>query len=120
MTNKTLKLGDRDGENGITSSELEYILDVNKKAIEIQIEVAKQNEQILDFLKEIKGQLSILYSEGIEVRRISEMTKTTLEDEIQDKVDEMEKALFRLTVVLSSATIGAILTIIQAFLHNLK
>lgn len=119
MSNRILKPGDRDGDNNITSSELEYILDVNKKAIEIQIEVEKQNEQILESLEEITGQLVIVISEQKEQKRIAEETQEALEDSIQEKVDEIEKALFRLTVVLSSASIGAILTIIQAFLHNI-
>lgn len=119
MTNKILKTGERDGDNNITSSELEYILDVNKKAIEIHIEVEKQNEQILDTLEKIDNKLLIIIDEQKEQKRLAEDTQTALEEEVQEKVDEIEKALFRLSVILSSASIGAILTIIQAFLHNL-
>jgi uncharacterized protein YjcR len=48
---KPLRFND---EEALTSSELKYILDVNKKSIEINIEVEKQNEEIIENLEEFK------------------------------------------------------------------
>lgn len=132
-----LRLGD--GEGSITSSELEYILEVNKKSIEINIEVAKQNEQTLSTLDRLEEKVDFIFEkqkdhmrvneEGFkiieeakdvidEIKKLSEETNKTLKDAIEKKVEEIEKNLFRLVIILGSAGIGTLLTIIQAFLHK--
>jgi hypothetical protein len=81
---KTSGLGEK-----ITSAELEYILDVNKKAIEIHIEVEKQNEQILNVLEKIqKGQ------------------------------DRLNGYLFKLLVIFGTIGISTIISVIQMFIHH--
>lgn len=73
----------------LTSGDLQTILEVNKKAIEIHLEVEKQNEDIIEDLSYIRG-----------------------------KVDEIDKALFKLIIVLSSIGVGTIIGIIQLFLGH--
>lgn len=139
MTDKKYQLKTGDGEGSITSSELEYILEVNKKSIEINIEVAKQNEQTLSTLDRLEEKIDAindkqkdhmrLDAEGFkiieeakdtidEIKKLSEETNKTLKDAIEKKVEEIEKNLFRLVIILGSAGIGTLLTIIQAFLHK--
>jgi hypothetical protein len=73
----------------LTSGDLQNILEVNKKAIEIHLEVEKQNEDIIEDLSYIRG-----------------------------KVDEIDKALFKLIIVLSSIGVGTVIGIIQLFLGH--
>lgn len=73
----------------LTSGELQNILEVNKKAIEIHLEVERQNEDIIEILKHCKT-----------------------------KIDEVEKNLFKLLIVLGSIGAGGIIGIIQFLLHK--
>lgn len=72
----------------LTTGDLHIILEVNKKAIELQMETEEQFEEILEHLKYLKP-----------------------------KIDELDRALFRLLVILG--TIGAG-TIIGVFLAVFK
>ena len=95
----------------ITSGELEYILEVNKKAIEINVEVAQQQEQVLEKLK--------LIEDGkVQVLKFSEETNEIVKESIEEKIESIEKHLFRLNIILGSAGVGAILTLIQYFIHK--
>lgn len=73
----------------LTSGDLQNILEVNKKAIEIHIEVEKQNEEILDKLNYLR-----------------------------DKIDDIDKALFKMALILSSIGAGTVIGIIQIFLNK--
>lgn len=106
------------GEENITSSELEYILDVNKKAIEINLEVEKQNEQTLNSLERIEEKIDDITEKQKDHIRITEEIALKLKDDIEAKIEEIEKNLFRLVIILGSAGVGTILTIIQTFLHK--
>jgi len=78
-----------DDHSSITSSELQYILDVNRKAIEIYAEIGKQYEVIDEKLN----------------------TMTT-------KVSEMEKHFFRLLLFLGLFGAGLIFQICQLLFHK--
>lgn len=71
----------------LSSADLQSILEVNKKAIEIHLEVEKQNEEILELLNHCKT-----------------------------KIDETEKYLFKLIIVLSSIGVSSVLGVIQLFM----
>jgi hypothetical protein len=73
----------------LTSADLQAILEVNKKAIEIHLEVEKQYEEILEHLVHCKT-----------------------------KIDEIDRYLFKLVIALSSIGISAIVGIIQLFLSH--
>jgi tetrahydromethanopterin S-methyltransferase subunit G len=83
-------------EDNITASDLEYIIDVNKKAVEIHVEVVKQQEQVLTALEEIEEKI----------------------DSLTEKQSEIDKNMFRLVIILSGAGIGTLFSIIQSFLHH--
>ena len=80
----------------ISAADLATILEVNHKAIEINLEVEKQNEQVLNILDGVKEAMG----------------------KMQDKIEEIDRSLFRLMVILSSAGAGTIFTILQTFLHH--
>lgn len=112
-------------EDFITSNDLEYILDVNKKSIEINLEVEKQNEQViakLDDLIELQ-QESRLEQQEIKLEQKNIITKMGETNEfikiiINKKIEKIEKDLFKLVILLGSMGVGAIITIIQSLFHK--
>jgi hypothetical protein len=98
---KSIKLGDYES---IKLSDLQSILIVNQKAIEIQIEVERQNEQILDVLK-------------VQAAERSAINKEILEDveNIKSKIEEINKEAFRIQILLGSGLASLILQIIAMF-----
>lgn len=84
----------------LTSSDLKTILEVNKKSAEIYVEVEQQNEDILKDLSFAKDRLQ----------------------EIDNKIVEMDKSLFRLIVLLGtlvgSLGLGTVIAIIQWLLSH--
>ncbi len=146
MAKDIKSLRDQDGEEVLTSSELKYILEVNKKAIEINIEVEKQNEEVISNLEEVKDFAerveekinSIIYEQkenkrlvletkdlvkdnkeiSEEIQKTGEETNEIIKDTLKKKIEDIEKNLFRLIIVLGSAGIGTLITIIQSYLHK--
>lgn len=139
-TDKKQKMED---EDSITSQDLRVILDVNKKAIEINIEVEKQNEQVLSILQSLKEDVKDIYLEYNnfkysiqEIGRFVEDIKKAKEDNrknlesiknnidsiekivssIEKKNSEIDKNIFRLVIILSSAGVGIIATLLQSLL----
>lgn len=120
------------------SSEFEYVLDVNKKAVEIHVEVARQNEDVLESLERIENKVGVIVDkqrdhldtsndsvvhvedikENIEEMGLQVAENTDSLKEIEKKIEDIEKNFFRLIIVLTSLGIGTIVEIIQAFLHR--
>lgn len=69
----------------LTSQDLETILEINKKAVEIYVEVENQNEEVLEKLK---------------------------------KLEEIEKSLFKLTIIFGSMGLGTIIALIKLLLSS--
>jgi len=80
----------------LSASDLLSILEVNRKTVEIHLEVEKQNEQVLSMLKEMKEAAG----------------------KMEEKMEELDRGLFRLMVILSSAGAGTLLTLLQQFMHH--
>lgn len=104
----------------LTTQDLNNILEVNQKALTIYLEVERQNEHILEVLQEESEKLErieVVEDELKEVRRETGDNAETLKD-IKKKLEEIDKNMFRLVLILGSAGIGTIITIIQAFLTH--
>lgn len=105
---------DRDKHNDedkiITSTELKYILETNQKAISIYLEVEQQNEQIILALDKLNLKIEI-------IEKNAEDTLLSAH-ETEDIIKKIEKHMFRLIIILSSAGAGLIYTIIQSFFHH--
>ena len=93
---------DKSNEN-IKKQDLDFILEVNKKAIEIETEVVEQNEQIIDDLSEIK-------------KMQTENDKKI--DKISAQTTEISKDLFRLQVLFVTGLLSLVIQIIQMFLKS--
>ena len=164
----------------LTTSDLKYILDVNKKAIEIYIKVDQQNEKILDtfdsfkdiydninkeldILKKSEHNIEMLLSMEIKDHQIFQNVlmdlkensntadvllsanhdahaeinsslkefKTSFTDikindiqakdiikNMENKIEEIEKNMFRLVILLSSTGISTIIGIILALMKK--
>lgn len=82
----------------IKKKDMELILEVNKKAIEIETEVADQNEEIISSLSDLKkGQ--------------AEQEKKM--DKLIENSDEHHKDLFKIQVLFVTGLISLIIQVIQ-------
>lgn len=92
-----------DIEEYLDKRDLNIILEVNKKAIEIQTEVADQNEEII-------GKLT----------KISEDQETIIEQnkEIIKQNDENSKELFKMQVLYITGLLAIVAQIIQIFVKK--
>lgn len=83
--------------------DLEIILEVNRKAVEIETAVADQNEEIIGLLND--NQLS---QESIE-KKI---------DKLIESADETSKDLFKIQVLFVTGLLALVAQIIQIFLRK--
>jgi hypothetical protein len=96
--------------DALKRKDLDLILEVNKKAIEIETEVAEQNEEIikaLDTIQDSQGDLD---------------KKLDAHDEKLDKLikqtDETNKDLFRMQVLFVTGLITLVAQIVEIFLKK--
>ena len=98
MAERPININDR-----INKRDLEIILEVNRKAIEIETEVAEQNEEIITLLTESK-------------KREEEL------DEKMDKLiiqsDETNKDLFKIQVLFVTGLLSLVIQVIQMFIRK--
>lgn len=87
----------------VKKRDLELILEVNKKAIEIQSEVVEQNEEIIDSLSEIKK------TQAEHEEKIDKLVKQS---------EETNKDLFRIQVLFVTGLLSLAIQIIQIFIKK--
>jgi hypothetical protein len=87
----------------INRRDLETILEVNRKAIEIETNVADQNENIIENLNKIK-----------EVQQIQEERT----EKIMKQSEELGKEIFKLQILFITGLFSVIIQIIQFFLKK--
>jgi GTP-binding protein EngB required for normal cell division len=98
----------------INKKDLELIIEVNRKAIEVETGVADQNEEIISFLtesKELNGKMN---------DKIDKITKSN--DEKLDKVikqnEELSKEVFKMQVLFITGLISLVIQVVQIFLKK--
>lgn len=87
----------------VNKKDLELILEVNKKAIEIETEVAGQNEEIIELLNNNKD--------------IQEKMDEKL-DKLVKSSEDTSKDLFRIQVLFITGLLSLVVQIIQIFLKK--
>ena len=99
----------------INKKDLELILEVNNKAIEIQTTVVDQNEEVIDLLNSIK-----------ENKKESDEKFDKNADQINDKLDklikqseELSKDIFKMQVLFITGLIGLFAQVIQFFMKKI-
>lgn len=100
-------------DRGVTSQELQYIIDVNRKSMSIYNEVAQQNETIISSLDDVTNKQNEID------KNIALINQTTVENsetlkEINIKMGKIDENLFRLLVVLTTSGVGIIYTVIES------
>lgn len=94
---------ERINNENVKKRDLELILEVNKKAIEIQSEVVEQNEEIIDSLSEIKK------TQAEHDEKIDKLVKQS---------EETNKDLFRIQVLFVTGLLSLAIQIIQIFIKK--
>ena len=89
--------------DNVRKQDLEFILEVNKKAIEIQTEVAEQNEEIISSLSEIKK---------------TQQDQDKKIDKLIQQSDDANKDLFRIQVLFVTGLLSLVIQVIQMFVQK--
>lgn len=84
----------------VRRKDLDLILEVNKKAIEIETEVAEQNEEIIATLNDIKK------TQGDHDKKI---------DKILTQAEETNRDLFKIQILFVTGLLSLVIQIIQIF-----
>lgn len=87
----------------LNKRDLETILEVNRKAIEIETEVTDQNEQILEFLNKNNAKHDDLEE------KLDKLVKIT---------EDMNKDLFKIQVLFVTGVLSLVVQVIQIFLKK--
>ena len=101
----------------LSASAIEYVLAVNRKAVEIQIEVEGQNEQILSKLDKLIDEVQEMKTAMVEAKFATE-TNIKLLSEIKPKVEDTKDNLFKLIVFLGIIGAGTVFQVLQALFHK--
>ena len=96
-----------DKKENINKKDIELILEVNTKAIEIQTAVADQNEHIIEALTEIKAKHEDTYK-----------LEKDNSDKIIKLIEELNKDIFKIQVLFVSGLLAMIAQIVQMFLKK--
>lgn len=100
MVEKIVSIHDYDQVN---KKDLEIILEVNKKAVEIETAIADQNEEIINLLSKYKDQQE-------------KMDKKL--DTLIDQSEDTSKDLFKIQVLFISGLLSLVIQILQIFLKK--
>jgi hypothetical protein len=87
----------------VKKQDLELILEVNRKAIEIETEVADQNEEIIEALSDIK---KVQEKQDEKIDKLVKQSEDTIKD------------LFRIQVLFITGLLSLVIQVIQIFLKK--
>jgi len=94
---------DKASSDNVKKRDLDVILEVNRKAIEIEMEVVEQNEEVIKLLTENKD--------------ITEDVDKKI-DKLIEKTDAISKDLFKLQVLFVTGLLSLVVQIVQIFLKR--
>ncbi len=101
---------DKAGNDNLKRRDLDIVLEVNRKAIEMGAEVADQNEEIISTLK-IIGETA-----GDVEKKIDSLTVKA--DHLTEKQEKLSRELFRAQVLFISGAVALIAQIVQIFIKK--
>jgi hypothetical protein len=87
----------------LQKKDLDILTEIHRRSIEISVEVAEQNSEMLNSLSNIKD------SNGHLDTKIDKLVKLS---------EDIDRTLFRLGVVMATGVIGIVVQIIQAIKGN--
>lgn len=92
---------DKLNNENVKKKDLELILEVNKKAIEIQTEVAEQNEEIIDAL--------------VDIKKVQSDHDKKLE-KIVKQSEETNRDLFKIQILFVTGLLSLVIQLVQIFI----
>ena len=98
----------------ISKKDLDLILSVNRKAIEIESEVVEQNEEIIGSLTNV----SKILEEHIKSDDKFQEGLSTNISQIKKDIDEVKKDLFKIQVLFITGLLTLVAQIVQIFLKK--
>lgn len=87
----------------VKKKDLELILEVNKKTIEIQSEVAEQNEEIIDALNDIQK------TQETQDEKLNKLVKQS---------EETNRDLFKIQILFITGLLSLVVQVIQIFIKK--
>lgn len=103
--NKIININDR-----VSKHDLEVILQVNRKAIEIETEMTDQNEEIICGLARNREKQD---------KMDEKLDKSIKQHEMIDKkLEDMSKDIFKIQILFITGILGLIMQIVQIFLKK--
>ncbi len=94
----------------LNKKDLELIIEVNRKAIEVETAVADQNEEIIDHLnKSNTSDLSLHDKADKNAKQHEEIIK---------KIEELNKEIFKMQVLFITGLLGFIVQIVSLFVKK--
>ncbi len=133
---------EKNNSNNINKQDLDLILEVNKKTVEIQTEVADQNEEILSYLEANKKEQDELLKKIDKIKESCDSSIRELDkkiekndfsvkdldkkidsvissikgiDKVKENTENISKDLFKIQVLFVSGLISLVIQIIQMF-----
>ncbi len=103
----------KDDDESLSRNDLDTILEVNKKSIEIQIEVSDQNEKIIEALEDNQNTVDFIKSKVEDGDRKLEENQNALEI-IKSKVEENERKLLKIEIFLATGIISLLIQLALA------
>lgn len=117
----------------IKKRDLELILEVNRKAIEIETSVADQNEEIIEVLADIRKTQMEVNETAIEVKKtlheknkeisasLEDIRKTQLDhdskiDKLAKQSEDTNREIFKVQVLFLTGLLSLVIQIIQIFI----
>ena len=95
----------------INKKDLDLILEVNKKAIEIEMEVASQNEEIIELLNNTESSNKKI-EEIVSKIVVEELKKITKSNE------DLSKEFFKMQVLYITGLLTLIIQVVQIFMKK--
>lgn len=96
--------------SNINKKDIDLILEVNKKAIEIETAVAEQNEEVLSLLSDIRDKHN---KSDEKTDKLNEKV-----DKLSAKTEDLTKDMFKLQVLFVSGLLSLIIQIVQIFVKK--
>lgn len=94
--------------------DLELVLEANRKAIELQAEIAEQNEEFFKILDSIKDTLE---DQDNKLDKIIETQDSKL-DKITTSTNDLSKDLFRIQVLFITGLLSLVIQVFQIFIKH--
>lgn len=94
----------------INKKDFEIILQVNKKAVELETAVAEQNEDIINLLSDCKKQQEDIIEKQDEILE--------KQDKIISQNEEILKDIFKLQILFATGLISLIVQVISIFVKR--